>query len=201
MERYLADGFTYNENPALTRYPLETFLFASRVGYCQQFSGAMALLLRMGGVPARVAAGFTSGTYDRSSHQWVVTDRDAHAWVEAWFPKYGWVRFDPTPVSAPARGGSTAAPITKPVGVLPGDRDPGAAARRRRSERHPGDRTRHIRRRVRLVWRGGGGRARRSALAGRAAVADARPATRPGGSGGRAGAGAGPDPPPAPRRA
>ena len=30
-------------------------------GYCQHFSGAMALLLRMGGVPARVAVGFTPG--------------------------------------------------------------------------------------------------------------------------------------------
>ena len=32
-------------------------------------------------------------------------DLDAHAWVEAWFPQYGWVRFDPTPAAAPARGG------------------------------------------------------------------------------------------------
>ncbi len=120
VERYLARGFTYNENPPPARYPLESFLFSSHQGYCQQFSGAMALLLRMGGVPARVAAGFTTGTYDRSSHQWVVTDRDAHSWVEAWFPQYGWVRFDPTPASAPARGGSTAAPITKPFNPLAG---------------------------------------------------------------------------------
>jgi len=26
-----------------------------------------------------------------------VTDHDAHAWVEAWFPRYGWLPFDPTP--------------------------------------------------------------------------------------------------------
>ncbi len=120
VERYLGRGFTYNENPPPARYPLESFLFSSRQGYCQQFSGAMAMLLRMGGVPARVAAGFTPGTYDSSSHRWVVTDRDAHSWVEAWFPKYGWVRFDPTPASAPARAGSTAAPITKPSAGVSG---------------------------------------------------------------------------------
>jgi transglutaminase-like putative cysteine protease len=120
VERYLAHGFTYNENPPLTRYPLATFLFSNHRGYCQQFSGAMALLLRMGGVPARVAAGFTSGTYESSTHEWVVTDRDAHAWVEVWFPKYGWVRFDPTPASAPARSDSTSAAITKPVGPVSG---------------------------------------------------------------------------------
>ena len=61
----------------------------------------MALLLRMGGIPARVAVGFTTGTYDTATHQYVVSDIDAHAWVEAWFPHYGWVRFDPTPAAAP----------------------------------------------------------------------------------------------------
>ena len=46
------------------RYPLAAFLFRDRVGYCQQFSGAMALMLRMVGIPARVAAGFTPGSYN-----------------------------------------------------------------------------------------------------------------------------------------
>jgi hypothetical protein len=109
--RHLAHGYTYNEVPPPSRYPLETFLFTSKNGYCQQFAGAMALLLRMGGIPARVAAGFTTGSRDRNTHQWVVSDLDAHAWVEAWFPRYGWVRFDPTPPSAPARGGH--------AGILP----------------------------------------------------------------------------------
>jgi hypothetical protein len=70
----------------------------------------MALLLRMGGVPARVATGFTTGAYDQNTKSWFVTDIDAHAWVEVWFPHYGWVTFDPTPAAAPARGGH--APIT-----------------------------------------------------------------------------------------
>jgi len=105
VELHLSRGFAYNQNPPVRRYPLESFLFADKLGYCQQFSGAMAMLLRMGGLPARVAAGFTSGAFDPASHQWTVTDIDAHAWVEVWFPHYGWVRFDPTPAVAPARGG------------------------------------------------------------------------------------------------
>jgi len=105
VEGYLARGFTYNESPAPAAYPLETFLLRTRAGYCQQFAGAMALLLRMGGVPARVSVGFTSGSYDTATRRWLVSDLDAHAWVEAWFPRYGWVRFDPTPAAAPARGG------------------------------------------------------------------------------------------------
>jgi transglutaminase-like putative cysteine protease len=117
VERYLSRGFTYNENPPPSRYPLAAFLFKTRLGYCQQFSGAMAMLLRMGGLPARVAAGFTPGTLNASTHQWVVTDIDAHAWVEVWFPRYGWVRFDPTPTSAPARGGNVSLPALKSSGA------------------------------------------------------------------------------------
>jgi hypothetical protein len=109
-----AHGFSYTQSPPRHQYPLASFLSNDKEGYCQQFSGAMAMLLRMGGIPARVAAGFTSGTYDKRSGRWVVADIDAHAWVEAWFPNYGWVRFDPTPTSAPARGGSGIEPILKP---------------------------------------------------------------------------------------
>ena len=100
-----ANNFSYDEYPPLTQYPLLTFLFANKLGYCQQFAGAMALLLRMGGIPARVSTGFTTGVYDAAIKEWFVTDVDAHAWVEAWFPHYGWVTFDPTPAAAPARGG------------------------------------------------------------------------------------------------
>ena len=118
VKSYLSHGFSYNENTPVHRYPLESFLFNDKYGYCQQFAGAMALLLRMGGVPARVSVGFTNGSYNTSGHDYVVADIDAHAWVEAWFPHYGWVRFDPTPAVAPARGGKlrivSAAPSLKP---------------------------------------------------------------------------------------
>jgi transglutaminase-like putative cysteine protease len=108
VERYLspANGFGYDEHVPQYRYPLESFLFNNRRGYCQQFAGAKALLVRMGGVPARVATGFTSGIYDSATQEYVVSDRDAHAWVEVWFPRYGWVRFNPTPASAPAISGA-----------------------------------------------------------------------------------------------
>jgi transglutaminase-like putative cysteine protease len=96
-------GASYSESPAPSRVPIESFLFEDRAGYCQHFSGAMALLLRMGGVPARVASGFSPGRLDRSREEFVVRDLDAHAWVEAYFPSYGWVTFDPTPAIAPAR--------------------------------------------------------------------------------------------------
>jgi hypothetical protein len=100
--RHLSDGFSYSEQPPPSSVPLAAFLTRDRAGYCQQFSGAMALLLRMGGVPARVSTGFSPGSLDRDSGEYVVRDTDAHSWVEAYVAPYGWVTFDPTPVG-PAR--------------------------------------------------------------------------------------------------
>jgi len=89
-------GFHYDESPPRTSgAPLVAFVTRTKAGYCQHFAGAMALMLRMLGIPARVAVGFTSGTRDGDA--WVVTDHDAHAWVEVWFAGQGWVPFDPTP--------------------------------------------------------------------------------------------------------
>jgi transglutaminase-like putative cysteine protease len=90
-------GFRYEEQPprAIDSPPLVHFALESRAGYCQHFAGAMAVMLRLLGIPSRVAVGFTSGTY--ADGVWTVTDHNAHAWVEVWFPGEGWVTFDPTP--------------------------------------------------------------------------------------------------------
>lgn len=91
-------GFRYtNAVRPLFPNPLVGFLTQTRAGYCQYFAGAMALMLRYIGIPARVAVGFSSGRYDEQKAAWIVTDHDAHAWVEAWFAGYGWLPFDPTP--------------------------------------------------------------------------------------------------------
>ena len=106
ISSYLRRGFTYTERPAEPAFgvsPLESFLFDTKAGYCQHYSAAMALLLRMGGVPARVATGFSPGGYSKRRQAWIVRDTDAHSWVEAWFDQYGWVTLDPTPAATPAR--------------------------------------------------------------------------------------------------
>jgi transglutaminase-like putative cysteine protease len=92
-------GFVYEEQPPPygSDPPLVTFVLDHKAGYCQQYAGAMAVMLRLLGIPARVAAGFTSGEYDERREEWVVTDHNAHQWVEVWFPEYGWLPFDPTP--------------------------------------------------------------------------------------------------------
>jgi protein-glutamine gamma-glutamyltransferase len=103
VEQYFRTGFDYSESTPEHRYPLPAFLFEDRFGYCQQFSGAMALMLRMSGIPARVATGFSPGAPDEDQKdRYIVEDLDAHSWVEAYFPRIGWITFDPTPADAPA---------------------------------------------------------------------------------------------------
>ena len=99
-------GFVYTNRPPSSgsTAPLVDFVTRTHAGYCQHFAGAMALMLRYLGVPARVAVGFSSGVYDAKNGVWRVTDHDAHAWVEVWFRGYGWLPFDPTPAARPGRG-------------------------------------------------------------------------------------------------
>ncbi|MEA2424755.1 MAG: protein-glutamine gamma-glutamyltransferase, partial [Thermoleophilaceae bacterium] len=99
---YLEGNYSYSERVPRHQYPLESFLFQDKTGYCQQFSGAAALMLRMVGIPARVASGFTPGTLNSQTKEYVVRDLDAHSWIEVWFAGIGWVPFDPTPALAPA---------------------------------------------------------------------------------------------------
>jgi len=128
--------YTETPPPPGRMAPLEAFLFRDRAGYCQYFAGATALLLRMGGVPARVAAGFSPGSKVGKDH--IIRDLDAHSWVEAYFPHYGWVTFDPTPADSPARTQITdtlrvqsAKPGDRPTTKAAGDRisDPTAGGR------------------------------------------------------------------------
>ena len=110
-------GFSYDQSPPAADGlpPLAHFVAEGKRGYCQHFAGAMALMLRMLGIPARVAAGFTSGTYEDGG--WTVTDHNAHAWVEVWFPDYGWLPFDPTP----GRGSLAASYSASSTGFNAGD--------------------------------------------------------------------------------
>ena len=100
--------------------PLVGFVTRTHAGYCQYFAGAMALMLRYLGIPARVAVGFAGGAYDPKEHVWNVSDREAHAWVEVWFKGYGWLPFDPTPAAPGAAPRETLAGVPAAGGNGPG---------------------------------------------------------------------------------
>jgi transglutaminase-like putative cysteine protease len=94
-----ANGFVYSlsTTPGTSRDDLANFLQTKR-GYCEQYAGSMAVLVRASGVPARVALGYTQGSRQQDGSR-MITSSDAHAWVEVYFADLGWVPFDPTPIS------------------------------------------------------------------------------------------------------
>lgn len=98
---------------------LERFLRSGQ-GYCEQYSSAMAAMVRGLGIPARVAVGFTPGV--RDGDQYVISTSEAHAWPEVWFQGAGWIRFEPTPRTDDQE--STPAYSTAPVEQAP---DPAAS--------------------------------------------------------------------------
>jgi hypothetical protein len=102
IHEYLTDrsnGFIYSlsTQPGTSGDDLVDFLRLKR-GYCEQYAGAMAVLVRAAGVPARVALGYTPGSVQQDGSRLVTSD-DAHAWVEVHFDGAGWVPFDPTPIA------------------------------------------------------------------------------------------------------
>lgn len=124
--------FRYSNQPTVFAPPLVGFVTRTHAGYCQYFAGAMALMLRYLGIPARVAVGFAGGTYDPNQHIWNVTDREAHAWVEVWFKGYGWLPFDPTPAGPGAPLRPTQATTSPTAGARAGGLNPATAGRRTR---------------------------------------------------------------------
>jgi len=100
IETYLRK-LKYNENiksPPPLADAVDYFLFTAPEGYCDYFSSAMVVMLRSVGIPARVAAGYVTGDYDSQRDAYVVRGTHAHSWVEAYFPQYGWIEFEPTPI-------------------------------------------------------------------------------------------------------
>ena len=89
--------------------PLADFLFNIRVGHCEYFSTAMAVMLRTRGIATRVVNGFLPGEYNEAASAYTVRQSDAHSWVEVYFPETNaWVTFDPTPAAGrgePIRSG------------------------------------------------------------------------------------------------
>lgn len=106
IEHYLKNSGNFRYSKMDTPYTPENtdyvdyFLFDSQVGYCDNFSSAMVVLLRTQGIPARWVKGFAPGEEKAGEDDlatFTVRNNDAHSWVEVYFEGYGWLPFEPTP--------------------------------------------------------------------------------------------------------
>lgn len=99
IEKYLRTNFPYNlqveEVPSGSEF-LDYFLFEEQQGYCTYYATAMAVMLRLEGIPSRYVEGYL--VKDKvDDEEYEVKQRNAHAWVEAYIEPVGWVTFEATP--------------------------------------------------------------------------------------------------------
>ncbi len=98
-------NFYYTTTPPLLllEHPIDEFLFETRAGFCEHFAAAFAVLMRAGGVPARIVTGYQGGEINNVGDYMIVRQAYAHAWTEVWLKDEGWTRVDPTAAVSPAR--------------------------------------------------------------------------------------------------
>lgn len=82
---------------------VDGFMFEERRGFCAHYSGSLAYMLRLAGIPARVIGGYQGGERINDGEYLLIRQYDAHAWVEVRLNGLGWVRVDPTAMVAPNR--------------------------------------------------------------------------------------------------
>lgn len=101
IERWLETNLRYTldqRDPGSTE-PVHFFLFDRKLGHCEYFASAFAVLARVVGIPTRQVNGFLGGEWNEYQGYVAVRAGDAHSWDEVYFPGEGWVTFDPTPSS------------------------------------------------------------------------------------------------------
>ena len=97
LQAWFRSQFAYSlDAPPLSGPGAMLDFIERRTGYCEQFAGTFATMMRLLGHPSRVAVGFTPGRSIGDS-TWEVSANHAHAWPEVWFDGIGWLLFEPTP--------------------------------------------------------------------------------------------------------
>ncbi len=98
--RYLWDRHEYSLSSSLPPErgdPIVRWLRNEVDGHCEYFAGALIMLSRAAGYPARMVTGFHGGTWNHYENYLMVRFSDAHAWCEIYDGNGYWFRADPTP--------------------------------------------------------------------------------------------------------
>ncbi|MCH7959735.1 MAG: DUF3488 domain-containing protein, partial [Candidatus Hydrogenedentes bacterium] len=100
LETWLSVGeFTYSLNvPELPDdHPMDSFIRNTKMGHCELYASALALMVRSLGIPTRLVNGYRGGNWNPDDRSYIVTADMAHVWAEVFFIDYGWIPFDPSP--------------------------------------------------------------------------------------------------------
>jgi transglutaminase-like putative cysteine protease len=104
LDYFAQQPFYYSrEAPLLFNDPVDEFLFDTREGFCEHYSSAFTVMMRLAGIPARVVTGYQGGEMNPLSNYMIIRQSDAHAWSEVWLAGEGWRRIDPTSAIPPSR--------------------------------------------------------------------------------------------------
>lgn len=104
LDHYRQQPFVYTlKPPRLGRHAVDEFLFETRKGFCEHYASSFVILMRLGGIPARIVTGYQGGEYNPHGDFLLIRQSDAHAWAEIWLGDSGWMRVDPTAAVAPER--------------------------------------------------------------------------------------------------
>ncbi len=116
IESFLKDegGFTYRTTVSCGNEGAVECFARTKVGYCEYYASTMVVLLRLQGIPARMAEGFLPSTPDANGVEKILKSA-SHAWVEVYFPSYGWVTFDPTGGGVGEDNPIPAGPVVTPL--------------------------------------------------------------------------------------
>jgi transglutaminase-like putative cysteine protease len=115
---YRQGGFVYDtdvQGLCAPGTPVPDCLLQTRHGYCQYFATTMVMMLRTQMIPARYVDGYLPGRPTSQPGTYLVERSAAHAWVEVYFPKSGWIRYDPTPGNFSNGQQATELPAGPPV--------------------------------------------------------------------------------------
>lgn len=87
MSQFLSSSgkYSYSLDPQARNEkldPLEDFVTEHPRGHCEYFAGALVMMLRSQGIPARMAIGFKGGEWNAPGMYYQVQQLHAHAWVE-----------------------------------------------------------------------------------------------------------------------
>lgn len=82
-------------NKGISPNAMDRFWFETKRGYCEYYTGAVTIILREAGIPARVVVGYHGGKWNPVAGYLTVQQNDAHAWLEYWKEGGGWQHVDP----------------------------------------------------------------------------------------------------------